>query len=84
MTKVRLQILTKNYDKTRKAEGNSCTKVGIKRHIRSPLKFVAFYNSRLFEVCGVLFNSAVFSILRKNNCGKICDVSIFTVKFVEF
>ena len=45
----------KKYDKSRKAEWKSMTKVGIKWHIRSILKSVAFSNSQWFFKCVAFF-----------------------------
>ena len=43
-----------NYDKKRKAEGKSRTKVAIKRYIQGTPTILAFLNLRRFDVCGVL------------------------------
>ena len=46
---------------SRKEEGQSSTKVRIKWIIHSTLKFVPFYNSQRFEVCGVFLLFTFFS-----------------------
>ena len=60
--------ILKNLDKGRKAEGKSKNKTA---QICSGLKLVASFN---FEAV----------LIFATNCGKICDVLIFTAKFKEF